>query len=208
MESLACVCVCVFTCVGPPSAHISYISMCHFPQRVLFQNGWRRLAAAIGYRIVCVCGPGELGKTLGVPFEGRQLCWAYLSVWLAFFCSFVIRESLEEGIVKNTHNHHPTLLLALLCFSLSLSTRCVDSGGIYDVRIESIAAIIFLSDILPLFGLGNLIFLFLIREFTLLGVVWRTWVAQNSSGQFLIIFVSVFSIFAQLGIVIFILNEN
>jgi hypothetical protein len=47
-------CVCVYSLAWVPPAHISYISMCHFPQRVLFQNGWRRLAAAIGYRIVCM----------------------------------------------------------------------------------------------------------------------------------------------------------
>lgn len=135
MESLACVCVCIHLRGSPQRIYRIYRCVIS-PNEFSFRMGgadWRQLSAIV----LCVCGPGELGKTLGVPFEGRQLCWAYLSVWLAFFCSFVIRESLEEGIVKNTHNHHPTLLLALLCFSLSLSTRCVDSGGIYDVRIES-----------------------------------------------------------------------
>lgn len=98
MESLAC--VCVYSLAWVPPAHISYISMCHFPQRVLFQNGWRRLAAAIGYRIVYAAQANWVRPSV---FPSRSAsCVGLISPcgWL-FFSPFVIRESLEEGIVKN-----------------------------------------------------------------------------------------------------------
>ena len=87
MESLGF----VSSCVGPQ--RISYISMCH-SQRKASSLSEPVAPTGGGDRLSCV-GPGELGKTLGVPVEGCQLCWAYLSVWLPFF-SPTIRDTRES----------------------------------------------------------------------------------------------------------------
>lgn len=115
----------VSTCVGSlwSSAHIVYIDVSFPTKKASFLS--ESVAPTGGSNRLSCVGPVELGKTLGVPVEGCQLCWAYLAVWLLFALFHSWYERVEERIVKQ-----PSTLPTLLWFS-----HLVLTVAEYDVRI-------------------------------------------------------------------------
>ena len=105
----------VSTCVGSlwSSVHIVYIDVSFPTKKASFLS--ESVAPTGGSNRLSCVGPVELGKTIGVPVEGCQLCWAYLAVWLfALFHSWY--ERVEERIVKNHQRCQLSCGSLILCW--------------------------------------------------------------------------------------------